>query len=175
MKSSLYRAGVAGLLVSGTVAWLAAQDQPPPPPPDAPPANYLPADQPPPSQPPPPPYQPSEPPAPVEREAPMTPIGGVALPPGLSHEQVRSAIIQSLQHRGWSVVSNGEHTVTAHLTHHHVDATITLSFSRDRVDIYNESYLVGHHVTDRIAPMARSDWIHNLEHDIPYYATRGVR
>lgn len=168
MKSSLYRAGVAGLLLSGTVAWLAAQDQPPPPPPDAAP----PADQPPPDQPPPPPvYQSNEPPPPAEQEKSATPVGSVALPPGLDHEQVRTAIIRSLQHRGWNLVSNGEHSVTAHITHHHVDATYVFSFSRDRVDIYSDSYLVGHHAEDRIAPMTRDDWVHNLEHDIPYYAT----
>lgn len=100
-------------------------------------------------------------------------MASIDLPPGLTHTQVQSAILAALQHRDWTVVSTGEHTVVGHLTHHHVDATVTLSFNRGRVDFYSTSYLVGHHVEDRIASFTREDWIRNLEHDILYYASRG--
>lgn len=140
---------------------LMAQDQapPPPPPPAASPDN---------ATPPPPPVveeaQPEPPPAIAEQ-----PMMSVDLPPGLSHSQVQSAILAALQHRGWTVVSTGEHTVTGHLLHHHVDADVTFSFNRGRVDLYSSSYLVGHHADDRIMSFTREDWIRNLRHDILYY------
>ncbi|HZZ58423.1 MAG TPA: hypothetical protein VFE31_11380 [Opitutaceae bacterium] len=172
--TSLYRIG--GMLALATAALAirtAAQTDEAPPPPPPPPAGYN-AGAAPEAPPPPPPvtneYSEPAPPPPVAEQ----PLMSVELPPGLSHGQVQAAILAALQHRDWTVVSTGEHTVVGHLLHHHVDATVTLSFNRRRVDFYATSYLVGHHADDRIMSFTREDWIQNLRHDILHYVNHGT-
>lgn len=142
---------ILGLLAALPVGALAQYSSPPPPPP------------PPPSQEAPPPPE-APPPAPS-----AAPAGSVEMPAGLSPGDVRRAILAALHHRGWTVESVQPGSIVAHLLHHHVDATLTLQYGPARVDIYAESYLVGHHAEDRIVPFVRGDWIRNLEHDIPRY------
>ncbi|MGH7996846.1 MAG: hypothetical protein ACREFX_10880 [Opitutaceae bacterium] len=108
----------------------------------------------------------AQPPYPVPPEW----VGSVALPPALSPGGAQRAIFAALANRQWTVVSVTPGVIVAHLLHRHIDATLTIRYSSSRVDIYAESYLVGHHPQDRILPYVRRDWIHNLEHDIARYA-----
>lgn len=94
--------------------------------------------------------------------------GAVVLPPGLTQEGVKAAIVRALTHREWQLISAEGPSIRAHLLHRKKDCTLVFQFDAARIDIFSDSYVVDR-AGVRVGRIIPNDWIENLQTDIREY------
>ena len=89
----------------------------------------------------------------------------VAIPEGVSPEDVEKAMKQTLIGRKWSVVSSSTTEVVGHLDHRAFDATATLKVDGSTITILNAATHTSPH-TGLQSPGVPMNWLLNLQKDL---------
>ena len=97
--------------------------------------------------------------------------GSVAVPDGMTSEQVQKAIIKAAIGRRWDIETSENGLVVLRLVHRGYDSTLNITFDDNNVDVYSDSWATKRN-GDRKKPKDPDGWIENLKKDIDVFLAR---
>ncbi|AOU99276.1 hypothetical protein BI364_16230 [Acidihalobacter yilgarnensis] len=100
---------------------------------------------------------------------PLKPAAPISVPSGLSHGQVRQAILSALTGRGWTIDHTGKRKILSTLYLRGHSATVRIDYSQSSVDItYVSSNKLEYHIQNGKPYIHRNynGWVGYLESDI---------
>ncbi|MEY2881136.1 MAG: hypothetical protein RLZZ15_3516 [Verrucomicrobiota bacterium] len=92
--------------------------------------------------------------------------GSVAIPPGVSKDDVQKAIVATLGGREWTVQDKTEGRVVGYLKHRSNEATVTLVYDDTKIELYCVGYAINKSTGARQKPEQPKGWLSNLRNDL---------
>ncbi|BET66197.1 hypothetical protein ASA1KI_11150 [Opitutales bacterium ASA1] len=89
----------------------------------------------------------------------------VPVPEGISKEELRDMVAVVLATRGWTIQQKTDRRVVGYLKHRGNEATATMLFTGDTVDIYCEGWAINKS-GQRTKPEQPRGWLGNLRKDL---------
>jgi len=90
----------------------------------------------------------------------------VVTQPGLTASQVKDVVVRSLVARRWSVQSQADDKVVGYLKHRSNEATLTLVYDAQKVEIYCSGWKIDKSTGTRISPELPERWLKNMRNDL---------
>jgi len=91
----------------------------------------------------------------------------------LEPKDVRATLLRAATARRWTIVERQDGRIVINLAHRGYDATLTLVYDDDSIDIYSDSWRVNKK-GERKKREDPEGWIINLAKDIPIYLQRAA-
>jgi hypothetical protein len=98
--------------------------------------------------------------------------GTITVPAGLSKAQIRDAIVAAFAGRQWGVTSKTDDRVVGYLKHRTNEATVTMIFDEQRVEMYCVGWQVHKTTGAREKPEQPKGWLNNLRADLTKHLNR---
>ncbi|MBM3854706.1 MAG: hypothetical protein FJ399_16395 [Verrucomicrobia bacterium] len=98
--------------------------------------------------------------------------GVITVPTGLSKAQIRDAIVAAFAGRQWGVTSKTDDRVVGYLKHRSNEATVTMIFDEQRVEMYCVGWQVHKTTGAREKPEQPKGWLNNLRADLTKHLNR---
>jgi len=92
--------------------------------------------------------------------------GTVPVPEGLSSGEVQKEIMRTLIGREWEVASKDATAVVGYLKHRSNEATVTLAFDTQKVDIHCVGWAINKRTGERRRPEQPEGWLKNIKSDL---------
>ncbi len=90
----------------------------------------------------------------------------IAVPAGLTKEEIQNAIVQALTSREWEIKQKTDRRVVGYLNHRGNEATVTMLLGADQVEIYCEGWAVNKRTGERIKPEQPRGWLKFLQRSL---------
>jgi hypothetical protein len=94
------------------------------------------------------------------------PAGSVAVPEGLSAQQVQNAIIASLAGRQWTIQSKTDERVVGYLKHRSNEATLTMVYDTTKIELYCVGWAINKKTGERKKPEQPEGWLKFIRGDL---------
>lgn len=101
-------------------------------------------------------------------------VGTVAVPSGLSADEVKDAIVSALAGRQWGIKSKSDGRVVGYLKHRSNEATVTLVYDTSSIELYCVGWAINKRTGERKKPEQPRGWLKNIQADVTKILNRAI-